>query len=89
MLVEKALLAVKESGYKTVAVSGGVGANGYLREKLTLECKKKKIKLILPEKRYCTDNGAMIGAEGYLQYKIKNFADLTLNASAVVPLIKE
>ncbi|MBQ9104026.1 MAG: tRNA (adenosine(37)-N6)-threonylcarbamoyltransferase complex transferase subunit TsaD [Clostridia bacterium] len=86
VLVEKALLAVKESGYKTVAVSGGVGANGYLREKLTLECKKKKIKLILPEKRYCTDNGAMIGAEGYLQYLKGNFADLSLNAKAVLPL---
>ena len=58
-------------------------------ESLKRACEKKNIKLILPEKRYCTDNAAMIGAEGYLQYKIKNFADLTLNASAVVPLIKE
>ena len=44
------------------------------------------IKLILPEKRYCTDNAAMIGAEGYLQYKLGNFADLSLNAKAVLPL---
>ena len=29
---------------------------------------------------------AMIAAEGYLQYKKGNFADLNLNASAVVPL---
>jgi hypothetical protein len=28
----------------------------------------------------------MIGAEGYLQYKKGNFADLTLNARAVMPL---
>jgi hypothetical protein len=28
----------------------------------------------------------MIAAEGYLQYLKGNFADLTLNASAVMPL---
>ena len=85
VLVEKALLAVKKTGVKTIAVSGGVGANAYLRESLTKMAKENGLKLVLPEKRYCTDNGAMIGAEGYLQYLKGNFADLTLNASAVVP----
>lgn len=86
VLIEKALLAVEETGYKTVTISGGVAANGYLREALKTAAEKRGLKLVLPEKRYCTDNGAMIGAEGYLQYKKRNFADLTLNASAVVPL---
>ena len=86
VLVEKALRAANERGYKTIAVSGGVGANGYLRDALKIATENKGIKLILPEKRYCTDNGAMIGVEGYLQYKKRNFADLTLNAFAVVPL---
>ncbi|MBR1968190.1 MAG: tRNA (adenosine(37)-N6)-threonylcarbamoyltransferase complex transferase subunit TsaD [Clostridia bacterium] len=86
VLVEKALKAAKERGYDTIAVSGGVGANGYLRETLKNATLNKGIKLVLPEKRYCTDNGAMIGAEGYLQYLKRNFADLTLNAKAVVPL---
>ena len=86
VLIEKALKAADAFGYKTIAVSGGVGANGYLREALKKATENKGIKLVLPEKRYCTDNGAMIGAEGYLQYKKGNFADLTLNASAVVPL---
>lgn len=86
VLVDKAIMAVKETGYKTLTVSGGVGANGYLRETLSLRAKENGIKLILPEKRYCTDNGAMIAAEGYLQYLKGNFADLTLNAKAVMPL---
>jgi N6-L-threonylcarbamoyladenine synthase len=86
VLVEKAIKACKEYGYKTIAVSGGVGANGYLRETLKIRAEKEKIKLVIPEKRYCTDNGAMIGAEGYLQYKKRNFADLSLNAKAVVPM---
>ena len=86
VLVEKAFRALKETGLKTLTVSGGVAANGYLRESLTVKAAKENIKLVLPEKRYCTDNGAMIGAEGYLQYKKGNFADLTLNAKAVIPL---
>ncbi len=86
VLIDKAFTAVDKTGIKTVAVSGGVGANGYLREQLSDRAKKKGIKLVLPEKRFCTDNGAMIGAEGYLQYRVGNFADLSLNAKAVVPL---
>ena len=86
VLVDKAVKATELTGYKTITVSGGVGANGYLRELLQKESQKRGFKLVLPEKRYCTDNAAMIGAEGYLQYKNKNFADLTLNASAVVSL---
>ena len=86
VIVDKAFNAINATGYKTLAVSGGVGANGYLREQLTKRAEKEGIKLVLPEKRYCTDNAAMIAYEGYLQYKKGNFADLTLNAQAVVPL---
>lgn len=86
VLIEKTIMAVKETGFNTVAVSGGVGANEYLREKLSEETKKIGAKLVLPQKRYCTDNGAMIAAEGFLQYQKHNFADLTLNAKAVLPL---
>ncbi len=86
VLIEKAVNATKKYGYNTICVSGGVGANGYLRQTLTEIANKNNIRVVLPEKRYCTDNGAMIGAEGYLQYLKGNFADLSLNARAVVPL---
>ncbi|MBO5714492.1 MAG: tRNA (adenosine(37)-N6)-threonylcarbamoyltransferase complex transferase subunit TsaD, partial [Clostridia bacterium] len=85
VLIEKALKAVKQTGIKTIAVSGGVGANGYLREQLIKQA-GKNVKLVIPEKKYCTDNASMIGAEGYLQYKKGKFADLKLNARAVMPL---
>ena len=57
-----------------------------LRDSLIKACKDANIKLVLPEKVYCTDNAAMIGAEGYLQYLKGNFADLELNAKASVQL---
>ncbi len=85
-LIKNTIKAVNEYEVKTVTVGGGVGANGYLRENLKKECDKKGIKLVLPEKIYCTDNAAMIGAEGYLQYLKGNFADLELNAKASVKL---
>ena len=84
VLIDKAFKALKITGYKTLAVSGGVGANGYLRESLIKRAEKEGVKLVLPEKRHCTDNAAMICAEGYLQYKAGHFADLTLNAKAVM-----
>ncbi len=84
-LIEKAFKALDKTGYNTLTVSGGVGANGYLRDNLIAMANKKGLKLILPEKRYCTDNAAMIGSEGYLQYLKGNFADLSLNAKAVMP----
>ena len=86
VLVEKLLKAVDEYGYKTITVGGGVGANGYLRQTLTDVCNKKNIKLVMPEKVLCTDNACMIGAEGYLQYLKRNFANLDLNASSYVKL---
>ena len=85
VIVDKAIKAALERGVNTITVSGGVGANGYLRQKLTEDCVKNDIKAILPEKRFCTDNGSMIAAEGFLQYNKRNFADLTLNAQANVP----
>ncbi len=86
VFVEKTVKAVKEFGYKTVTIGGGVGANALLREKLTNACKKLGVKLVIPEKWLCTDNAGMIGAEGYIQYIKGNFAGLTLNAKARVEL---
>lgn len=86
ILVEKAIQAAKEYNLKTVTVGGGVAANGYLRKKLAKECEKNGLKLVLPEKVLCTDNAAMIGAEGYIRYLKGEFADLSLNASARVDL---
>lgn len=89
VLVDKLVYFAKLKGVKTVTSGGGVTANGYLREKLTKVCKENGLKLVLPEKRYCTDNGCMIASEGYIQYKARNFADLTLNAVASIPLVRE
>ena len=70
----------------TVTAGGGVVANGYLREKLSQACERAHLKLVLPEKKHCTDNAAMIAAEGLIQYRAGNFSPLSLNARASIPL---
>ena len=86
VLVEKTMQALKEKKLKVLSVGGGVAANGYLRERLETECEKRGYKLVLPERKLCTDNACMIGAEGYIQYLNGNFAGLDLNAQAFVKL---
>lgn len=86
VLVEKAKQACVEHELDTVVVCGGVGANNYYRGEMTKMAKKNSLKLVLPEKVYCTDNAAMIASEGYIQYYYANdLSDLDLNA---VPQIK-
>ncbi len=85
-LVAKTVECAQKRGVKTITAGGGVIANGYLREALAKECKKADIKLVLPEKGFCTDNAAMIAAEGLIQYLAGNFAPLDINAKAQIPL---
>ena len=89
VLADSAVEAALQKGCKTVAAGGGVVANGYLRALLAERCARAGIRLVLPEKKYCTDNAAMIAAEGLMQYRAGNFADLTVNACAHIPLGKK
>ena len=86
VLVEKTVAAAKEKGVTTVTVGGGVAANGYLRRNLQAACDKNGLRLVLPEKRYCTDNAAMIASEGLVQFRLGNFAKMDLTAKASIPL---
>lgn len=86
VLCEKAVQASKQYNTSVITVGGGVGANGYLREKLTEMCVDNAIKCVFPDKIMCTDNAAMIGAEAYVRYKKGDFSDLALNARASVKL---
>ncbi|HYN53952.1 MAG TPA: tRNA (adenosine(37)-N6)-threonylcarbamoyltransferase complex transferase subunit TsaD, partial [Methylotenera sp.] len=48
-------------------VSGGVGANSKLREKLNAATKRKLCKVSYPRLEFCTDNGAMIAFAGAMR----------------------
>lgn len=86
ILVQKTVEAALEKEVGTVTAGGGVVANGYLRERLSEACEHAHLRLVLPEKKHCTDNGAMIASEGLIQYRNKNFSLFSLNAEAYIPL---
>lgn len=80
ILVEKTLAACAAVASDRVVVGGGVAANGRLREKLTSAAEAKGIAVFFPERRYCMDNGAMIGVLGEALYRTGMRADLFLGA---------
>lgn len=81
VLVEKSIKACKKFKAKTLAVAGGVAANSYLREKLTKMGEQNKIEVLFPPLILCTDNAAMIAAEGYFNI-ISNSGLATTELSA-------
>lgn len=85
-LVTKVILATKRTGQKNVALAGGVAANSRLRDSLKVKLNEIDVNLVFPEKKYCTDNAAMIGAAAYHKFLNKDFAGLNLNASPSVIL---
>lgn len=60
-LTAKIRLAVKMTGIRRVSASGGVSANGALREALSVE---RGFRAWLPAKGRCTDNAVMIAMAG-------------------------
>lgn len=88
VLVRKTIEGARETGAEVVTAGGGVVANGYLRALLTEACAREGLKLVLPVKKHCTDNAAMIAAEGLVQYRLCNFSPLSLNAEASIPLVR-
>lgn len=85
-LVKKTVDFALDKGVQTVTAGGGVVANDYLRKQLASACLSAGITLVLPEKKHCTDNAAMIASEALNQYRAGNFAPLSVNAQASVPL---
>jgi N6-L-threonylcarbamoyladenine synthase len=58
-----------------VIISGGVGANQYIKTNMKNICEKYNYNLVTPPIKLCTDNGVMIanvGLERYLLHKIDN-----------------
>ncbi len=85
-LVDKTKKALLKYNIKTFLLSGGVAANSFIRNALKNMCDEIGVEMHMPEKRYCTDNAAMIGAAAYVLYKHKKFADLSVNAQSHITL---
>ena len=71
--VERALVA---TGLDTVAFGGGVAANTSARKAIS----NLGVKLVVPDRKYCTDNAAMIGVAALELEPLPAAAALALDA---------
>ncbi len=85
-LVDKTKKALIKYNLKTLLMSGGVASNSYIRNSLKEMCDSIGVEMHVPDKIYCTDNAAMIGAAAFILYKNKKFSDFSVNAKSNVQL---
>ncbi len=88
-LVPRAVLALEETGYRKIAVAGGVAANSRIRADILAAAEKLGARVYMPPLKLCGDNGAMIGAQAYYEYLSGNVADMSLNAYATKSILGE
>ena len=88
-LIPRAVMALKETGYRKIAVAGGVAANSRIRADLLAAAKELGAEVYMPPLSLCGDNGAMIGAQAYYEYLAGNTADMRLNAYATKSILGE
>jgi len=82
VLVAKTMLAVEQTGVRTLMVGGGVAANSRLRESLSATCQKRDLRLHLAPMSYCTDNAVMIAALGTHYYRAGQLDTLAIEPQA-------
>ena len=86
MLVPRTMEALRQTGYHTLAVAGGVAANSRIRAEFARECQRVGATLYTPPLSLCGDNGAMIGSQAYYEFLAGHTAGQELNAYATMPI---
>ncbi len=86
ILVPRTMEALRKTGYRKLAIAGGVAANSHIRSAFESETKKVGAGLYLPPLSLCGDNAAMIGSQGYYEYRAGNLAGADLNAFATLSI---
>ncbi len=85
VLVTKAIRAGREVGARTLCLGGGVAANSRLRERFAAEAAKVGFATLIPDRAFCTDNAAMIGAAAL--WRLANDGPTDLDSGADPSLV--
>ncbi len=73
ILMKKLEKAVDMTGITTVAIGGGVSANSGVRNAVADMCARRGLKAFIPERKFTTDNAAMVAIAGYFKYLESDF----------------
>ncbi|GAB6035310.1 tRNA (adenosine(37)-N6)-threonylcarbamoyltransferase complex transferase subunit TsaD [Galenea microaerophila] len=73
--------ALKQTGYQTLVVAGGVSANREIRQQLSDLMEKLDGQAFYPRPEFCTDNGAMIAYAGAQRLLAGQQEDLSFAAN--------
>jgi N6-L-threonylcarbamoyladenine synthase len=85
-LVSKTLAAAREYEVATLFVTGGVAANGELRETFERESAEQGLPVFFPSRPLSTDNAAMIAAAAYPKLVAQQFAPMDFSAEVGMAL---
>ena len=85
-LVTNFIKAADDLNVDRLVIAGGVSANSLLRKTLSDECRWRGWEFYMPDKKWCGDNAAMVGSQGYYEYLSGNTADTDLNAYATMSI---
>ena len=75
ILLDKLAKAVKQTGVRAVAIGGGVSANSGVRAAVAEFCERHGLEAFIPQRKFTTDNAAMVAMAGYLKYLDKQYCD--------------
>ncbi len=74
ILLNKLDKAIDATGISTVAIGGGVSANSGVRQAVADLCERRGLRAFIPERRFTTDNAAMVAIAGYFKYLDSDFS---------------
>ena len=79
VIVDKTMLAMKETKAPYLVLAGGVACNSRLRARLKEALESSGKSLYVPSPIFCTDNGAMIAAAAYHKAREGKYSSLELD----------
>lgn len=86
ILIANTMRAAELTKMTDIVIAGGVSANSELRERMEKECAQRGYNLYYPEKKYCGDNAAMVGAQAIHEYEAGHVSGADLNAQATMSI---
>ena len=82
ILSEKLINSALKNNIKKIAITGGVSANSYLRDKVAKRASEKNVEVFFPTINMATDNAAMIAGAAYYKLLSNKYANYKTSSKA-------